>query len=122
MADSETITVNDQVSMMVSQTITFGPAPTAVVGGSGALSDCKLGSASITPATYTFANQQVDTTSAPQSFTYSDRGLVSITVPRFFADQWCMPDPFAETLSQIQADHDLGPALERCLSGYARLQ
>jgi hypothetical protein len=37
-------------------------------------------SASITPATYTFANQQVGTTSPVQTFTYTNTGPVAITV------------------------------------------
>jgi len=56
-------------------TLTVGANGTVGLSGTGIRP-----TASITPATYTFANQQVDTTSAAQSFTYSNTGLVSITV------------------------------------------
>ena len=59
----------------LSGTLTVGTNGTVALSGTGFVP-----SASITPATYTFANQQVDTTSKVQTFTYSNTGLVSITV------------------------------------------
>ena len=59
----------------LSGTLTVGTNGTVALSGTGIVP-----SASITPATYTFANQQVDTTSKVQTFTYSNTGLVSITV------------------------------------------
>lgn len=56
-------------------TLTVGTNGTVALSGTGIVP-----SASITPATYTFGNQQVGTTSAVQTFTYSNTGLVPITV------------------------------------------
>jgi hypothetical protein len=56
-------------------TVTAGANGTVALSGTGIVP-----SASITPATYTFKNQQVDTTSAVETFTYTNTGLVSITV------------------------------------------
>jgi hypothetical protein len=56
-------------------TLTVGTSGTVALSGTGIVP-----SASIAPATYTFKNQQVDTTSAVQTFTYTNTGLVSITV------------------------------------------
>lgn len=59
----------------VTGTLTVGTNGTVALSGTGIVP-----SASIAPATYTFKNQQVDTTSAVQTFTYTNTGLVSITV------------------------------------------
>ncbi|GAB3625896.1 Serine/threonine-protein kinase PknD [Pandoraea terrae] len=56
-------------------TLTVGTNGTVALSGIGIAP-----SASITPATYAFANQQVGTTSAVQSFVYSNTGPVPITV------------------------------------------
>ncbi len=64
----------------INGTLTVGTNGTVALSGTGIVP-----LASITPATYTFANQQVDTTSAVQTFTYtnttfSNTAPVSITV------------------------------------------
>jgi hypothetical protein len=59
----------------VTGTLTVGTNGTVALSGTGFAP-----SASLTPATYEFVNQQVDTTSKAQTFTYSNTGLVSITV------------------------------------------
>jgi len=56
-------------------TLTVGTNGTVALSGTGIVP-----SASIAPATYTFKNQQVDTTSAVETFTYTNTGVVSITV------------------------------------------
>jgi hypothetical protein len=55
--------------------LTVGTNGTVALSGTGIVP-----SASITPATYTFVDQQVDTTSAVETFTYTNTGVVSITV------------------------------------------
>jgi hypothetical protein len=59
----------------ITGTLTVGTNGTVGLSGTGIAP-----SASITPATYAFANRQVDTTSAAQTFTYSNAGSVPITV------------------------------------------
>jgi hypothetical protein len=56
-------------------TLTVGTNGTVALSGTGIAP-----AASISPATYVFANQQVDTTSTTQAFAYSNTGQVSITV------------------------------------------
>ncbi len=60
---------------LLTGTLTVGNNGTVALSGTGVAP-----SASITPAAYTFANQQVSTTSAIQIFTYSNTGPVPITV------------------------------------------
>jgi hypothetical protein len=69
------VTFTPRAAGALTGTLTVGTIGTVALSGTG-----QAPSASVTPATFAFANQQVGSASAEQGFTYTNTGPVPITV------------------------------------------
>jgi hypothetical protein len=69
------VTFTPRAAGALTGTLTIGTIGTVALSGTG-----QAPSASITPTTFAFANQQVGTASVEQVFTYTNTGPVPITV------------------------------------------